>query len=56
LKANSARTIQLRLRPTPAAGKLLRRKHRLRAQVRVSFDPAGLPPETASRPLVFVLK
>jgi hypothetical protein len=56
LKANSARTIQLRLRPTPAAGKLLQRKHRLRAQVRVSFDPAGLPPETASRPLVFLLK
>jgi hypothetical protein len=50
-----ARTVTIRLRPTPALRAILRRKHRLRVEVGVTFMPAGGSSETATLPVVFEL-
>jgi len=50
-----ARTVGVHLRPTAQARTLLRRRHRLRVDVAVTFMPAGLPAETATLPVVFRL-
>lgn len=49
----SAKTVTIHLRPTPSARTVLRRGHRLRVEVAVTFMPTGSPPETASLPVVF---
>jgi len=51
----TARTVTLHLRPTPAARAALRRKHKLRVRVGLTYMPTGGTPETASAPVVFRL-
>jgi hypothetical protein len=52
----SAKTVTLHLRPTPAARAILKRKHRLRVGVTVTYMPTGGPSEAASVPVVFKLE
>lgn len=51
----TARTVTLHLRPTPAARATLRRKHKLRVRVGLTYMPTGGIAETASAPVVFRL-
>ncbi len=51
----TARTVTLHLRPTPAARAALRRKHKLRVRVGLTYMPTGGIAETASAPVVFRL-
>lgn len=51
----AARTVTLRLRPTPSMRAILRRRHRLRTEVSVSYLPIGGPAEATSVPVVFKL-
>ncbi len=51
----SARTVTIHLRPTPGARAILRRKHKLRARVGLTYMPTGGGAETASVPIVFEL-
>lgn len=50
-----ARTVTLRLRPTPALRAILRRKRKQRVEVEVTFMPTGGTSEAASLPVVFKL-
>lgn len=50
-----ARTVSLHLRPTAPALTLLRRRHKLRVDLTVTFMPPGQPAETATLPVVFRL-
>lgn len=51
-----ARTVTIRLRPTPALRLILRLKHRLRVEVGVTFMPSGGSSETTTLPVVFRLE
>jgi hypothetical protein len=51
----SAKTVTVHLRPTPAARAVLRRKHKLRVTVGLTYMPTGGGAETASAPVVFRL-
>lgn len=51
-----ARTVTLRLRPTPALRAILRRKRKHRVEVEVTFMPTGGTSEAASLPVVFKLR
>jgi hypothetical protein len=51
-----ARTVTLRLRPTPALRGILRRKRKRRIEVEVTFMPTEGSPEAASLPVVFKLR
>ncbi len=51
----TARTVTLHLRPTPAARAALRRKHKLRVRVQLTYMPTSGLTETASMPVVFRL-
>ena len=55
VKVARADTVQLRLKPTPAARRILEQEHKLRARVTVTYKPDDGPVETASRPIVFKL-
>lgn len=50
-----AKTVTIHLRPTPAARAILKRKHRLRTRVGLTFMPTGGSAETAAVPIVFRL-
>jgi hypothetical protein len=50
-----AKTVTVHLRPAPAARAILRRKHRLRARVGLTYTPTGGIAETAAVPVVFRL-
>lgn len=50
-----ARTVTIHLRPTPKALAILRRRHRLRVEVAVTFMPVGGSAETATLPVVLRL-
>lgn len=50
-----ARTVTIRLRPTPALRAILRRKRELRVEVEVTFMPTGGFAEAASLPVIFKL-
>jgi hypothetical protein len=50
-----AKTVTIHLRPTPAARAILRRKHKLRARVGLTYMPTGGAAEAASAPVVFRL-
>jgi hypothetical protein len=50
-----ARTVTIHLRPTPRARAILRRRHRLRVEVAVTFMPVGGAAETASLPVMLRL-
>jgi hypothetical protein len=50
-----ARTVTIHLRPTLAARAILRRRHKLRVQVAVTFMPTGGSSEVALVPVVFKL-
>lgn len=54
-RAAKAGTVTLQLKPTAAARAALKRKHKLRVLVEVSFDPAGGSPRTATKPVVLRL-
>lgn len=54
-KAARAGKVKLRLKLTKSALETLRRKHRLRVKVAVTFDPAGGKPRTTIVPVVFKL-
>ncbi|MGC1851160.1 MAG: hypothetical protein WA687_01825 [Solirubrobacterales bacterium] len=49
--APEAKTVTLRLRPNPLARKTLKRTHKLRIEVAVTFWPAGSAAETATVPV-----
>ncbi|HEX6688116.1 MAG TPA: hypothetical protein VF085_05565 [Solirubrobacterales bacterium] len=51
----TAKTVTIHLRPTASARLALRRRHRLRVQVAVTFMPPGASAETAVLPVVFRL-
>lgn len=51
----SARTVAIHLRPTPSARAVLRRKHRLRVRVGLTYMPTGGSAERASTPVVLRL-
>lgn len=51
----SAKTVTIHLRPTAAARAILRRKHRLRVNIGLTYMPTGGVAETASVPVVFKL-
>jgi hypothetical protein len=51
-----AGTVTIPLRPTPAARKTLKAKHKLRVKVVVTFDPAGGSPRTGTVPVVLELQ
>jgi hypothetical protein len=51
----SARTVTLRIRPTAASRAVLRRRHRLRASVGLTYMPAGRFAERAPLPVTFLL-
>ncbi len=51
----SAKTVTIHLRPTLSARAILRRKHRLRVGVGLTYMPTAGPAETASTPVVFRL-
>lgn len=55
IRVASARTVTLRLRPTPYAREILRQEHKLRIKVAVTFKPAGGSAETATKPVVLEL-
>lgn len=57
-KATAARasTVKLLLKPTPRALAILKRKHKLRVKVAVTFVPKGGKPETAAVPVTLKLK
>jgi hypothetical protein len=55
-KAGAAGTATLRLKPTPSALGTLKRKHKLRVKVAVTYKPAGGSPETATVPVTLKLK
>jgi hypothetical protein len=55
-KAAAAGTVKLRLKPTAKALATLRRKHKLRVKVAVTFAPTGGRPETAIATVVLKLK
>ncbi len=50
-----AKTVTIHLRPSPAARAVLRRKHRLRVRVGLTYMPTGSVAETAALPVVFRL-
>jgi hypothetical protein len=50
-----ARTVTIHLRPTPRARAILRRRHKLRIGVAVTFMPVGGSAETATLPVVLRL-
>jgi hypothetical protein len=56
VRVASAKTVTIRLKPTPSARKILRREHKLRVKVAVTFKPAGESPETATVPVVLKLE
>jgi hypothetical protein len=47
----TAKTVTIHLRPTAAARAVLRRRHRLRLELEVTFMPVEGPPETATLPI-----
>ncbi|MET0306181.1 MAG: hypothetical protein ABW196_08135 [Solirubrobacterales bacterium] len=51
-----ARTVTIRLRPTPAVRAILRQRRKLRVEVAVTFMPAGGSPEASSVPVQFRLE
>lgn len=51
----SSKTVTIHLRPTPAARAILRRKHKLRVRVGLTYMPTAGAPETASASVVFRL-
>jgi hypothetical protein len=51
----TARTVTLHLRPTASARSILRRKHKLRVRVGLTYMPTAGFAETASTPVVFRL-
>jgi hypothetical protein len=55
-KAGVAGTATLRLKPTSSALKTLKRRHRLRIKVAVTYRPTSGSPETATVPVTLKLK
>lgn len=55
VRARAAGTVKLRLKPTPAALAVLRRKGKLRTPVAVTFKAPGAPMATATKAVVFKL-
>ncbi len=55
LPISSAKTVTLHLRPTPAARAILRKSHRLRVVVSVTYRPTGGSSEAATLPVAFKL-
>jgi hypothetical protein len=51
----TAKTVTVHLRPTPSTRALLRRKHRLRVRVGLTYMPTGGVAETGSLPVMFQL-
>lgn len=51
----TAKTVTMHLRPTPAARAILRRTHKLRVRVGLTYMPTAGVAETASAPVVFRL-
>jgi hypothetical protein len=51
----TAKTVAIHLRPTSRARAVLRRQHRLRVKLAVTFMPTGGSPETATLPVLFRL-
>lgn len=51
----AAKTVTIHLRPTPAARAVLRRRHKLRVRVGLTYMPTAGVAETASAPVVFRL-
>lgn len=54
-KARAAGTVKLRLKPTASTLATLRRKHKLKLKVTVSFKPSGEPKEAVTVPVIFKL-
>jgi hypothetical protein len=54
-KAVREGTVRIHLEPTPSFRAILKRKHKLRIRVTVTYLPPGHSPETASLPVVFRL-
>lgn len=54
-KARAAGTVRLRLKPTSSALATLRRRHRLKLEVTVSFKPSGESREAVTVPVVLEL-
>jgi len=50
-----AKTVTIHLRPTASAREVLRRRHRLRVEVGLTYLPSGGVAETASVPILFKL-
>lgn len=55
-KVGAAGTATLRLKPTPSALETLKRKHKLRVKVAVTYNPAAGSTETATVPVTLKLK
>ena len=56
VRARAKGTVKLLLKPTPAALAILRKKHKLRVKVAVTFEPNRGKPETATVPVVLELR
>jgi hypothetical protein len=56
VKAATAGTVKIRLRPTSLGRGILERKHELRVRVGLTFKPANEPSETTSLPVMLRLK
>jgi hypothetical protein len=56
VKVATAGTVTIRLKPTPPARAILKRKHKLGVDVAVTYTPTGDSPETATVPVVLKLE
>lgn len=56
VNAAKAGTVKIALKPTASALKVLRRAHKLRVTLKVTFSPAGGSPRTQTRTVVLKLK
>lgn len=56
VRVGSARTVTIRLKPTSAAQRILRQKHKLRVKVEVAFTPGGGSRETTTVPVMLELR
>ncbi len=56
LTANKAGTFKLRLKPSAAAKRLLRKKGKLKVKVKLTFSPTGGTPKSSTRTVTLKLK